>query len=327
MMGSPMSVFGRIAACLLALLGVIGEGSAEGWPAKAIRMVVAYPPGGANDLLARLVGQKLSEAWGQPVVIDNKPGANALIGTELAAKSAPDGYTVLMGATGGHTINPALYNKLPYDPVKDFLPVTLVASAPIVIIVHPSVPAHSIGELVALAKRQPGRLNYGAGASIFNLAMELLKSRTGADIVYVPYRGSVPALTDLMSGQIQIVADVIQTPLPHIREGTVRALAVTGRTRSAAAPDIPTMAESGIADFEVTAWSGLYVPAGTPAEIVQRIDVETRRLLQDPEIRRQIAQVGYQPEGLGPAEFAALMQRELKQYAEIVATARIPKLD
>jgi tripartite-type tricarboxylate transporter receptor subunit TctC len=313
-------------ALLAGLLAVSGA-SAQSYPAKPIRMLVAYPPGGANDLLARIVGQRLSEAWGQPVVTDNKPGANGLIGTELAAKSAPDGYTLLMGATGTHTINPALYRKLPYDRVRDFQPVTLIASAPVVILVHPSVAARSIAELVALAKAKPGALNYGAGASLFNLTMELFKSRTGADLVYVPYRGSVPVLTDLIAGQIQVAADVIQTPLPHLREGTLRALAVTSARRSSVAPDVPTMIEAGIAGFEVTAWSGLYVRAGTPEAIVAKLDAEIRKALEDPALREKIHQVGYEERGLGPAEFAALMARETEEFARIVADAHIPKLD
>jgi tripartite-type tricarboxylate transporter receptor subunit TctC len=205
--------------------------------------------------------------------------------------------------------------------------VSLVASAPIVFIVHPSVPATSIQELVALAKQQPGKLNYAAGASIFNLAMELFKSRTGTDIVYVPYRGSVPALTDLLAGQVQIDVDVIQTPLPHMREGKARALAVTSRQRSFVAPDVPTMNEAGIADYEVTAWSGLYLPAGTPREIVDKLAAEVRRIVTEPDVKEKIAQVGYEPVGSTPDEFAALMRREIETFRRIVADAKIPKLD
>jgi tripartite-type tricarboxylate transporter receptor subunit TctC len=311
------------------LLGSIAAAGAHAqpYPSKPIRMLVAYPPGGANDLLARIVAQKLNEAWGQAVVVENKPGANAIIGTEAAKKSAPDGYTLLMGATGSHTINPVMYRSLPYDPVKDFAPVTLVASAPVLFFVHPDVPARSVRDLVALAKAQPGKLNYAAGASIFNLAMELFKSRTGADLTYIAYRGSVPAMTDVIGGQVQAGVDVIQTPLPHVREGRLRALAVSSARRSAAAPDVPSMIESGISDFDITAWSGVYAPAGTPQEIVTKLDVEIRRILHLADVREKFLQVGYEASALGPAEFAALMEREIRQFAQIVADANIPKLD
>jgi tripartite-type tricarboxylate transporter receptor subunit TctC len=311
----------------LAALCLAGSAFAQAYPSKPIKMLVAYPPGGANDLLARVVGQKLNEAWGQPVVVENKPGANAVIGTEQGKNSPPDGYTMIMGATGSHTINPALYDRLPYDPLKDFVPVSLVASAPIVFIVHPSVPATTIKELVALAKQQPGKLNYAAGASIFHLAMELFKAKTGTDIVYVPYRGSVPALTDLLAAQVQIDVDVIQTPLPHMREGKARALAVTSRQRSFAAPHVPTMIEAGIPDYEMTAWSGLYVPAGTPLEIVEKLAAEVRRIVREPDVKEKVAQVGYEPVGSTPDEFAALMRREIETFRKIVADAKIPKLD
>ncbi len=260
-------------------------------------------------------------------MIDNRPGANGLIGIEAAKNSPPDGYTLVMGATGTHAINPVLYRKLPYDAVKDFAPVTLLASAPIVLIVHPSVPAKTVPELVALAKAQPGKLNYGAGASLFNLTMELFKSQTGADITYVPYRGSVQALTALVGGEVQVGADVIQTPLPFIKDGRVRALAVTSRNRAFAAPEIPTMIEAGVADFELGAWSGIYAPAGTAASIVTTIDTTIRRILDEPDVLDKLHQVGYERAGLGPAAFAALMRRETAEYARIVAEAHIPPLD
>lgn len=322
-----MRPFLRLLSAMLVGIACAGGALAQDYPNKPIRMMVAYPPGGANDLLARIVAQKLSEAWGQPVVTENKPGANAIIGTEAARKSAPDGYTLLMGATGSHTINPALYNKLPYDPVRDFAPVMLVASAPVVFFVHPDVPVKSIAELVALAKAEPGKLNYAAGASLFNLAAELFKSRTGSQITYVAYRGSVPAMTDVIGGQVQVGVDVIQTPLPHIREGKLRALAVTSAARSPVAADIPTMSEAGVADYEITAWSGLYVPAGTPQDIIAKLEAETRRILQMPDVREKIHQVGYEPSALGPAAFAGLMDREIRQFSKIIADANIPKLD
>jgi tripartite-type tricarboxylate transporter receptor subunit TctC len=314
------------AGVLLALAASLGA-AAQPYPARAIRLIVPYPPGGANDLLGRIVGDRLAAAWGQPVVIDNRPGANGLIGVALAKHSAPDGYTLLIGATGTHTVNPVLYRKLPYDPVKDFAPVTLVASAPIVLLVHPSLPAHSVAELVALSRARPGKLNYAAGASLFNLVMELLKHATGADLTYVPYRGSVQALTGLLEGEAQVGADVIQTPLPFMRDGRLRALAVTGTTRAFAAPALPTLTEAGVPGIEMTGWTGLFAPAGTPPEIVTALDEEIRRDLEDPAVIERLHQVGYEPRALGPAAFAALMRHEIEQYGKIVEAAHIPMLD
>jgi tripartite-type tricarboxylate transporter receptor subunit TctC len=318
--------FARIATCAPCLLIAAGA-AAQSYPEKAIKILVAYPPGGANDLLARLVGEKLTEAWGQPVVIENKPGANAILGTDLAAKSPPDGYTLIMGATGSHTVNAVLYDRLAYDPVKNFEPITLVASAPMVLFVHPSVPVKSVRELIALARSKPGKLFYGAGASLFNVAMELFKSKTRTDIVYVSYRGSMPAMLDVIGGQVQVGMDVIQTPLPHIREGKLRALAVTGKRRSPVAPEVPTMSEAGVADYELGAWSGLYAPAGTPKPIVAKLNAAIQKILKHPDVRQKIAHVGYEPVGLGPAEFATFMDREIKQLRKVVADANIPKLD
>jgi tripartite-type tricarboxylate transporter receptor subunit TctC len=320
-----MRFLGAVVAGALALLAA--GAAAQSYPTHAIRAIVPFPPGGAVDLLGRIVGQKLSEAWGQPVVIDNRPGVNGALGCELAKHSPPDGYTLLVGATGTHAINPALYTKLPYDPVGDFEPVTLLGSAPAVFVVHPRVPAQSIQELIALAKTKPGELNYGAGASLFHLAMELFKRRTATDITYVPYRGSMPALSDLIAGQLQVVSDVIQTPLPFIRDGKVRALAVSGRTRSFAAPEVPTFDEAGVPGIDVVAWSGVFVPAGTPKGVVARLDAELRRSLGDPTVLEKLHQVGFERVGLGPAAFAATLRREIEQYAAIVAEAHIPKLD
>jgi tripartite-type tricarboxylate transporter receptor subunit TctC len=315
-----------VAGVLLAVAGLAGA-AAQGYPARPIRMVVPYPPAGANDLLGRLIGERLAALLGQPVVIDNRPGANGIIGVELAKHSAPDGYTLVMGATGTHVINPVLYNKLPYDAVKDFAPITLLGSAPIVVVVHPDVPARTIGELVALSHAKPGSLNYAVGASLFNLTMELFKHATGADITYVPYKGSMPALNGLLAGEAQVGCDIIQTPLGFLRDGRLRGLAVTGTVRAFATPDLPTMAEAGVPGLEVTGWSGLYAPAGTPAAIIATLDTTIRRVLDEPAVLERLHQVGYERNVLGPEAFAAMMRRETAQYAEIAAAAHIPKLD
>ena len=229
-------------------------------------MIVPYPPGGSADILARAIGAKVGEGLGQPVVIDNRPGAGTIIGTEATAKSAPDGYTFMLGTVSSHAINPALNPKLPFDPVKDFTPLSLVASIPFAMIVHPSVPAKSVQEFVALAKSKPGQLNYSsAGNGTSNhLAGELLKSMAGIDLVHVPYKGSAPALNDLIAGQVSLMFDLVLTAAPHIKSGAARGLAVTGAQRSAVLPDLPTVAESGLPGYEVSAWFGIFAPAGVP---------------------------------------------------------------
>jgi len=318
----------RVLLAGLALaLGVLTGAAAETYPARPIRMVVPYPPAGANDLLGRLIGERLSALLGQPVVIDNRPGANGIIGVELAKNSAPDGYTLVMGATGTHVINPVLYNKLPYDAVKDFAPITLLGSAPIVVLVHPDVPARTVSELVALSHAKPGSLNYAVGASLFNLTMELFKHATGADITYVPYKGSVAALNGVLAGEAQVGCDIIQTPLGFLRDNRLRGLAVTGSARAFATPDLPTMAEAGVPGLDVTGWSGLYAPAGTPPAIIATLDTTIRRVLEEPAVLERLHQVGYERNALGPEAFAALMRRETAQYAEIAEAAHIPKLD
>jgi tripartite-type tricarboxylate transporter receptor subunit TctC len=312
---------------LLLALGACVGAAAQPYPTHPIRLIVPYPPAGANDLLGRILGERLSAAWGQPVVIENRPGANGLIGVDLAKHSAPDGYTLLIGATGTHEVNAVLYSKLPYDPLTDFAPISLVASAPIVLVVHPSVAARSVRELVALSRAEPGKLNYATGASLFTLVIELFKRATGADLTYVPYRGSVAGLNGLLAGEVQVAADVIQTPLPFMRDGRLRALAVTGTGRAFAAPDLPTMGEAGVPGLELTGWTGLFAPAGTPPEILAAIDQATRRSLEDPGMLERLHEVGYEPRGLGPAEFAALMRREIAEFAKIAEAAHIPKLD
>jgi tripartite-type tricarboxylate transporter receptor subunit TctC len=322
-----MSLKGMFTGLLLTL-GALTGAAAESYPAHPIRMVVPYPPAGANDLLGRLIGERLAALLGQPVVIDNRPGANGIIGVELAHHSAPDGYTLVMGATGTHVINPVLYNKLPYDAVKDFAPITLLGSAPIVLVVHPDVPAKTVAELVALSRTKPGSLNYAVGASLFNLTMELFKHATGADITYVPYKGSVPALNGLLAGEAQVGCDIIQTPLGFLRDGRLRGLAVTGSVRAFAMPDLPTMTEAGVAGLDVTGWSGLYAPAGTPPAVIATLDTTIHRVLDEPAVLERLHQVGYERStALGPEALAALMRRETAQYAEIAAAAHIPKLD
>jgi tripartite-type tricarboxylate transporter receptor subunit TctC len=312
----------RLAAVLIAALA-IGQpslASAQAYPSRPVKFVVAYPPGGAADILARLIGQKLSERLGQPVVIDNKPGAGTAIGTDQVAKSAPDGYTILMGTVSSHAINPALNTNVGYNPVADFTPISLVASLPFVLVVNPAVPAKSVAELIALAKAQPGKLNFSsAGNGTSNhLAGELFKSMTGVNIVHVPYRGSAPALADVVSGQITMMFDLTLTSLPQIQAGSVRGLAITTPKRSPLAPNLPTVAESGVPGYEVDAWFGVFAPAKLPAPIVKRLNDDIVAIMKMPEMGQKLAAQGAAPLSSTPAAFAAYVKSEAAKWGKVV---------
>jgi tripartite-type tricarboxylate transporter receptor subunit TctC len=314
-------VIRRIAAALIALLAIgAADARAQGYPNKPIKFVVAYPPGGAADILARLIGQRLSERLGEPVVIDNKPGAGTAIGTDLVAKSAPDGYTILMGTVSSHAINPALNTNVGYDPVRDFQPISLVASLPFVLVVNPSVPATSVQELIALAKAQPGKLNFSsAGNGTSNhLAGELFKSLAHVDIVHVPYRGSAPALADVVSGQITMMFDLTLTSLPQMQAGTVRGLAITTPKRSPLAPNLPTVAEFGVPGYDVDAWFGVFAPAKTPAAIVKRLNAETVAIMRQPDMAQKLAAQGAAPLTSSPEEFATYVKSEATKWGKVV---------
>jgi len=292
----------------------------QAFPAKPIRFIVPYPPGGSADILARGIGQKAGEGLGQTLVVENRPGAGTAIGAEALAKSAPDGYAVMLGTVSSHAINPALNPKLPFDPVKDFTPVSLVASIPFAMIVHPSVAAKNVQEFVALARSKPGALNYSsAGNGTSNhLAGELLKSMAGIDIVHIPYKGSAPALTDLLAGQVALMFDLVLTAAPHVRSGAARGLAVTGTKRSSVLPDLPTVAESGVPGYEVSAWFGIFAPAGVPQPVVQRLNAEFVRAMQQPDLRQRLASQGAEPLTSTPAEFAAYLRSEIDKWGKVV---------
>lgn len=296
------------------------QAGAQTYPSRAITMVVPFPAGGTTDILGRFVGQGLSAAWGQPVVIENRGGAGGNIGAAAVAKAAPDGYTLLVGTVGTHAINASLYSKMPYDTVKDFIPVTLIASVPNMLVVTPSLPVNSVAELVAYAKANPGKLNMassGNGTSI-HLSGELFKVMTGVDMVHVPYKGSAPALNDLMAGQVQLMFDNMPSALPQVKGGTLKALAVTTATRSPAMPDLPTVAEAGVPGFEASSWFGVFAPAGTPKEIVDKLQAEIARILKTPEMTERLAQQGAVAVGNTSEEFAAYVQAELTKWAGVV---------
>ena len=305
---------------VFALLAFASLARAEDYPSKPIRFVVPYPAGGPLDTVARLLGQKVSESLKQPVIVDNRPGAGGNIGADFVAKSAPDGYTILMGAVATHAINPTLYGHIPYDPVADFIPITQVASTPNVLVVNPSVPAKDVREFVAYAKANPGKLNFGSGStgSAGHLAGELFKTMAGVDMTHVPYKGAGPAMQDLVAGQIQLMFDNLASCLGQIRAGKVRALAVTTGKRTSLAPELPTIAESGLPGFDINTWFGVFAPAKTPQPVVDRLYTEFTRALAMPDVRQKMVDLGAEPVGNKPAEFAAYIRSEKDKYARVI---------
>jgi tripartite-type tricarboxylate transporter receptor subunit TctC len=290
------------------------------WPVKPVKIVVPFPAGGATDIAARALAERMAITWKQPVTVENRGGAGGNVGSDVVAKSPPDGYTLIMGVTGSHAINISLYAKMPYDPVRDFEPISQVAVVPNVIVLHPSVKANSLAEFVALAKATPGRYDYaslGSGTAA-HLGMEMFKRTAGVFLVHIPYRGSAPAVADLIGGQVQVMMDGLPSALPHVRAGRLKALAITSLKRSAAAPELPTIAESGYAGFYADAWSGLFAPHGTPKPVVERIADETRRILALPEVRERLGGLGAEPVGSTPAEFARHVKTEIDKWAAVV---------
>ena len=306
---------------MAALVACAGTASAQStYPAKAIRYVVPFPAGGPLDIVARALGQELNKSWNQPIIIDNRPGAGGNIGADLVAKAPADGYTILMGAVSTHAINVTLYSKLPYDPVRDFAPVTLITSVPNVLVVHPSVPAISVKELIALAKAKPGQLNFASGStgSAGHLAGELFKTMAGVNMVHIPYKGAAPAVVDLLGGHVSLMFDNMSSALPNIKSGRVRALAVTTLKRSPLLPQLPTISEAGLRGFDISTWFGIFAPAGTPPDIVARLNTETVRILNTREMKERLLALGAEPAGNKPDEFAAFVRLEIQKYARVV---------
>ena len=304
-----------------AFLASAPASAADGaYPSKPIRFVVPYPAGGPLDTVARLLAAKAGERLKQPVIVDNKPGAGGNIGADLVAKSAPDGYTILMGAVATHAINPTLYAGIPYDPVRDFAPITQVASTPNVLVVNPSVPAASVREFIAYARANPGKLNFGSGStgSAGHLAGELFKTMAGVEMTHVPYKGAGPAMQDLVGGRIQLMFDNWASSRGQVQAGKIRALAVTTAKRSTLAPDLPTIAESGLAGFDISTWFGVFAPAGTPRDIVARLHDELTRALAAPDVREKMLNLGAEPVGNKPEEFAAYIRAEAEKYARVI---------
>lgn len=293
--------------------------AAQPFPSKPVKIIVPSAPGDGSDILARAIAQKLTERWGQTVIVENRPGAGGVIGTEAAAKSPADGYTVIMGNAGSHAINQALYAKLPYDVVRDFAPITLVASAPNVFVVNPAVPANTVAEFLALAKKEPGKYAFASGGngSSAHLNGEMLKAFAGVELTHVPYKGASPAITDVIAGQVPLMIGNLPPILPHIKSGKLRALGVTTATRFAATPDLPPIAET-VPGYESLAWFGLFAPAATPKELVNKWHADVVAVLALPDIRDRVVQLGFQAVGNTPEAYAALIRNDIAKWQRVV---------
>ncbi|NYH98608.1 Bug family tripartite tricarboxylate transporter substrate binding protein [Cupriavidus plantarum] len=308
-----------------AALSAPSASAAETFPSKPLRLVVPFTPGGTTDILARLVAQKAGEVLGQSIVVDNRPGAGGNIGAEAVARSAPDGYTLLMGTLGTQVTNQFIYARMPYDSAKDFTPVTLVANSPNVLLINSTLKAQTIGELIALAKREPGKINYAStstGGSP-HLSGELLNMMAGTSMQHVPYKGAAPAMTDLLAGQVNLMFDNLPSALAQIQAGKVKALAVTGVRRASVLPSVPTVRESGLPGYEVNSWFGLLVPAGTPPERVRQLQQAVDKVLAMPEVRQRIEQLGAEPGGEGSAAFAKEIGSDTEKWSRVIRTAGI----
>ena len=315
----------QIVACVVAVCATAGAVAQQPFPAKPVRLIVGFAPGGGTDVLARALAQQLNELLGQPVTVDNRTGAGGIIATELGAKAAPDGYTLLVGSAAAFAINPNLIARLSYDPVRDFAPVGLFATLSYAVVVHPSLPAKSIRELVALAKSRPGELNYGSAGngSSTHLAIEQFLAQAGVRMTHVPYKGNTPAMTALMSGEVAMVFDPVLTSMPQIKAGRIRALAVSTAARSALLPAVPTVSESGLKGYESGNWFGIFAPAGTPRPVIDRLNAAINKAMTSGEMKDRLLSQGAEPLSGSPEDLGRHVQREIAKYAKIVKQAGI----
>jgi len=311
--------------CTLALLACGAAMAQPAYPSRPVRLVVPFPPGAATDILGRLLAQRLQESWGQSVVVDNKPGAGSIIGAEMVAKAPADGHTLFMGHIGTHGANPALYARLPYDPVKDFAPVSLLVTIPNLVAVHPSVPAGSIRELIDMAKARPGTLNVASPgiSTSAHLMIALFRSITGADLTHVPFKGSAAAMQALGAGEVQVAFDTVTSVMPQVRAGRVKALAITSKDRSAAAPDVPPLAESGVSGFDVATWFALFAPIGTPKAVIEKIGIDTVRNLQARDTVERLQGMGMTIVASTPEQLAAHVNSEIARWGKVVRESNI----
>jgi len=311
----PVAIF-RVLSALL-FFAVACSATAQAYPSKPVRLIVPFAAGGPADIQARLIGPKLTEAWGQPVVVENRPGGNTIIATELTARADPDGHLIQV-ISAGFAINVSLYAKLPYDSLRDFAPVTQLTSGPAIVVVHPSLPAHSVKELIALARAKPGQLIYASAGLPSQLAVELFKVMTGTDMVHVQYKGAAPAMIDLIAGHVQVSFPTIIGALAHVRSGRLRALATTGAKRAPAAPDLPTMIEAGVPGYEAANWFGVVVPAKAPQPIVAKLSQDIGKTLTLPDVRERLLNQGMEPVSSTPEEFSAHIKSEMAKWARVV---------
>src|SRR5258707_12303971 len=314
----------RRAAALLLILCVaalsLPQAVAQAYPSKSIKIVVPFPAGGIADVYARIIGARMSEAWGQPVVIENRAGAGGNIAAEAVARSPADGHTLVMGSVGTHAVNVSLFAKLPYDPITDFAPIALVAETDALLVVHPSVPAHTVPELIALARSKPGALSYASAGpgTTSHLPGELFKSMANVDMLHIPYKGNSPAITDLLAGQTALFFATMPTVMPHVKAGRLRALATGGAVRAAPAPELPTVGEAGLPGFDVTNWVGMFAPAGTPADIVRKLNSEVLRTMQAPDMQARLVGEGARFVATTPQQFGAYVKAEIVKWAPVV---------
>ncbi len=318
-----MKLATAVHACAACLAAVALPAGAQTYPLKPVRMIVPFPAGGATDIVARLLAQKLTEAWSQQVLVDNRGGAGGTIGSDAAAKSLPDGYTILVGTSSTHAIAQSLYAKLPYDSVRDFAPVTLLASATIMLATHPSLPAKNVKELIALAKARPDQLSFASSGNggVSHLVGELFKSQAGVQMLHVPYKGDAPALIDLVAGQVSLEFGTAVSFLPYVKSGKLKALAVTNPKRSPVLPEVPTVAESGLPGFEALQWFGVFAPAGTPREIIARLNAEMVKIMRQPEMRERLNALGAEVVANSAEEFAAFQKAEIAKWAKVVKSS------
>jgi tripartite-type tricarboxylate transporter receptor subunit TctC len=314
----------NLPALLVVALLMASVAQAQSFPSKSVRLIVPFAAGGSTDIVARMLGQKLSEAWGQPVIIDNRAGGSTVIGTDAVAKAAPDGHTLLV-TPAPFTIVPSLVARLPYDPHKDFAPITLINTTPLVVVVHPGVPARNVQELIKLAKASPGTLNFGSSGSggSNHLAGELFSAMAGVRMVHIPYKGNAPALADLLGGHVDLLFNGLTSAVALIQSGRLRALAVTSLNRSQALPDLPTLDEVGLKGFQAVAWNGLSAPAGTPQAVIEKINADVRRIVHSPDIVQRLRSEGGDPVGSTVADYTTFLREEIVKWSRIIQQAKI----
>jgi tripartite-type tricarboxylate transporter receptor subunit TctC len=312
---------------LLALSVTASSARAQaGYPSGTVKMVVGFAAGGGNDVLARILAERFQEIFKQPFIVDNRPGASGIIAIELVKNAAPDGLTLLVGPSSGMTVNPVLFKSVPYDPIKDFVPIGAAGFFPLIIAINPALPVNSVAELIAYAKQRPGEINYASAASSFQLATEMFAQMAGISLTHIPYKGSAPAITAVLANEVSLTFGDMSIVLPHVKVGKLRALAISTAARSPNLPEIPTVAESGLPGYDMVLWSGLFAPAGTPKDIVDKLSAQLALVVHEPKVKERLAVLGIEPSGLDPVQLTALMKKELERFGKVIDAAKM-KID